>query len=148
MDRQTVLKLEPGRELDVEVARVLGWTGFCEVTVRSGSPDLPPLVEWEGYPTGLEEVREIVPYYSTSWEDAGKAVEEWVESTEYGKLRLSGSNYHGWYCGLLWGPGNQGEGSVPPVPGESGPHAFCRALLLASLEGWKPGEISRIIRKR
>lgn len=109
-----------GRELDATVAvKVLGW--------KLNGP-WGRRCEWVG--VSPDGTRAGVPYYSDNIAAAWEVVEKF-EALEYGKVRLAGSHYHGWYCSICWGPGRDGEGEAYSVFGATAPEAICRAAIAA-----------------
>lgn len=151
----TTTELQAGRELDVLVAeKVMGLEIFsrnwpvqhfsddtCEIAPEDWETKQPgrwgrqrdAVWKYRGRNIHGEEYSGLgrVPEYSTDIDAAWQVLEKFSER-EYGKVRLTGSYYHGWYCSIFWGPGLDGEGETPePVFGATAPEAICRAALKA-----------------
>jgi hypothetical protein len=130
-DKRNVLEyrsMKPGRELDAEIAKLLGWTNVkldCWAFYGKG---------WYGTHPNLE--RTVIPHYSTEIKEAWGAW-EWVEENKpewelnyalsknaddipalLGYEKLDGQ----WYCEEL-------------LTGETYPHLICLAALMVSQ--WK-----------
>lgn len=71
----------------------------------------------------------VVPEFSSDWNAAARILEHFTDR-EYGKVRVTGSHYHGWHAYICWGPGTDGEGDCgQSVWGATGPEAICAAAL-------------------
>lgn len=122
--------LPPGRELDAEVAKKMGWT-----EVRTQMVDQPD-VDWGrkkvlchvgNPPNGSSPAPLIrhIPHYSTDWRAAGEAIEEMRAGGWWCELKTPFGAYEPYWAGAtpLGVTGWNGRPDIK-VEGETGPHAI------------------------
>jgi hypothetical protein len=120
LTRESIMSMQPGRELDIEIARLLGHDIQMIAAFQDEQPKARIKLDGGSIP---------VPHYSFVISAAWEVVEHWGYSARVG---YQGTDC---FCNIMIGFDDGGKPIYGDIDGcKSVPEAICKAALLAKLE--------------